>query len=316
MKRIILAALLLCAFTNFTYAQEKDFQFSLITPIGTNGLSSGQTTNKVSVNLLGGYSYGNTAFELGGLYNINTNLTKGLLIAGIANYSGNSINASQIAGIANIAKKGNTPLQIGGIANIADKVGGLQLAGIVNVAKQVSGVQVGLVNITDECDGVTVGLINIVKKNGKHEFEISFSESLNTVVSFKLGTDKLYTIFSGGVKYISSPTEYAAGIGFGTHINWNKEWANQIELIGYGLTKNGSFDYDGVNMLAQLRLPVSKQFSKHFKVFAGPVINMTITDKDIINENDESLSPWTMWESNKGDVSLKGWIGLVAGVRF
>lgn len=316
MKKFILAVLLQCAFINLTCAQERDFQFSFITPIGTNGLSSGQTTNKVSINLLGGYSYGNTAFELGGLYNINTNLTKGVQIAGIANYSGNSMNASQIAGIVNIATKGSTPLQIGGIANIADNVGGLQLAGIVNVAKQVDGVQVGLVNISDECDGVAVGLINIVKKNGKHELELSFSESLNTAVSFKLGTDKLYTIFSGGIKYISSPTEYAAGLGFGTHINWNKGWANQIELIGYSLTRNGSFDYDGVNMLAQLRLPVSKQISKHLKVFAGPVVNMTIADNDIADGYDESLSPWTMWESNSGSVNLKGWVGLVAGVRF
>lgn len=335
MNRFILSVLgLLSVFSAFSQESvNRDFQLGLVTPLGTNGVESYSTTNKVSVNILGGQSSGNTCFEFGGLYNVNKNYTKGFQFAGLMNYSGCGEHASQFAGITNIMPKGTSPfqfagianvadeadgLQFAGIANVADKVNGLQFAGIVNVAREVNGVQFGLINVAEECDGVSVGLINVVKKDGKHEFELSFSESLNTAVSFKLGTDKFYTIFSGAVNYIYNPVEYAAGIGFGTHINWKNDWSNQIEIIGYGVTDGGCFDYDGVNMLAQLKLPISKQISKHFKVFAGPVFNVSISDcadNDLVH-GAANLSPWKMWNFSSGKTQVNGWIGLVAGVRF
>lgn len=320
MKKIILSVTVICLSAISVLAQElknKDFQVSFIAPFGTNGTQSHLTTNKVSFNILGGYSYGNTVFEFGSLYNVNTHLTKGFQFAGIANYSGNIQKAAQFAGLTNIAPNGTTPFQFAGITNVADEVIGLQLAGIVNVAKRVKGVQVGVINYADESDGVSIGLINIVKNGGKQEFEVSFSEALNTTVSFKLGTDRLYTIFSGGVNYINKPVEYAAGLGFGTHMDWKKGWGNQIEIMGYSLTRNGSFDTDGVNMLSQLKFTVSKQFYKHFKVFAGPVVNMTIADTDFEKGiTGSSISPYSMWSNDGKKTHLNSWIGFVAGVRF
>lgn len=320
MKKIILSVAVICLSAISVVAQEvreRDFQVSFISPFGTNGTQSHLTTNKVSFNILGGYSYGNTAFEFGSLYNVNTNLTKGFQFAGIANYSGNTQNAAQFAGITNIAASGSTPFQFAGIANVADEVTGLQFAGIANVAKKVRGVQFGLFNYADESDGVSIGLINIVKNGGKQEFEIAFSEALNTAVSFKLGTDKFYTIFSGGINYINGPVEYAAGLGFGTHINWKKGWGNQIEAIGYALTEQGEFQ-KGVNMLTQLKFTVSKELAPHFKVFAGPVLNLTISD--YVNPEtgaiSSSLSPWSMWKSSNGNTQLNSWVGFTAGVRF
>lgn len=298
--------------------QERDFQLSFITPLGTNGMQSHLTTNKVSVNLLGGYSYGNTIFEFGGIYNVNSFLTKGLQFAGVANYSGYTEKAVQFAGVTNIAAGGSTPFQLAGIANVANEVTGLQLSGIVNVAKRVKGVQFALFNYAEESDGVSVGLINIVKNGGKHEFEVSFSEALNTAVSFKLGTDKFYTIFSGGVNYINKPVEYAAGLGFGTHIDWKKGWGNQIEVMGYTLTEQGSFKNEELNMLTQLKFTVSKEFAPHFKAFAGPVVNMTISDcfNPETGVKGSSLSPWSMWKNDSESTRLNGWIGFSAGVRF
>ena len=335
MKKIILSVAIICLTVLSALAQETDertFQFSFIAPFGTNGTQSHLITNKISFNILGGHSYGNTAFEFGSIYNVNTHLTKGFQFSGILNYSGNTQKAAQFAGVANIAASGSTPFQFAGVANVADKVSGLQFSGalnvankvrglqfsgVVNVAKKVSGVQFGVVNYADESDGVSIGLFNIVKKGGKQEFEVAFSEALNTAVSFKLGTDKFYTIFSGAANYINNPVEYAVGLGFGTHIDWKKGWGNQIEAIGYSLTEQGKFP-DGINMLTQLKFTVSKQFAPHFKVFAGPVLNLTISD--YVNPETgaigSSLSPWSMWSSSKGNTNLNGWIGLAAGVRF
>lgn len=305
MKKIIFLAATLCIFIMAATAQKqayKNFQLSFISPLGTNGTQSQFTTNNVSVNIIGGYSNGNTGFEFGGIYNVNIHLTQGVQFAGILNYSGNAQNAIQIAGITNLAKKGTINTQI---------------AGIANVAQRVKGVQIGLINISEDCDGVPIGLINIVKNGGKREFEVSVSEALNTAVSFKLGVDRFYTIFSAGANYISSPVEYAAGLGFGTHIDWKQGWGNQIELIGYTLTEDGKFQR-GINMLTQLKFTVSKEITPRFKVFAGPVLNLTISDyvNPETGKLGSSLSPWSMWKNDSDKTRVNSWIGMSAGVRF
>ncbi|MGL5732049.1 MAG: hypothetical protein ACRCX5_13135 [Bacteroidales bacterium] len=321
MKKVFFITLILTLVLCEVDAQninKRNFQFGVITPLGTNGVQSHRTINTVSVNLIGGYSYGNKAIELSPLYNIDIHLAKGLQLSGMINYSGNSYNAVQFAGLINIVKDGTVPLQLSGVVNVAKYVNGLQFATLVNIAKKNRGVQFALFNYAEESDGISFGLVNIVKRGGKHEFEISFSEAINTVVSFKLGTDKFYTIFSGGVSYINSPVEYAAGLGMGTHIEWRKGWGNQIEAMGYSLSEQGSLKNNGINMLTQLKLTISKQFAPHFKVFAGPTINMTISD--YVNPETgaigSSLAPWSMWKTDRGRTRLNGWIGLTAGIRL
>jgi len=297
------ATLSLCIMAVAAQAQEyKNFQLSFISPLGTNGTHSPFTANKVSLNIIGGYSYASTGFEFGGIYNINTHLTQGIQFAGIFNYSGNAHNAIQISGITNLAKNGTVTAQI---------------AGIVNVAQRVKGVQLGVINISEECDGVPVGLINIVKNGGKRELEVSVSEALNTAVSFKLGLARFYTIFSAGVNYANHPVEFAAGLGFGTHIDWKQGWGNQIELLGYALTEDGKFR-SGTNLLTQLKFPVSKQIAPRFEVFAGPVINLTISDyvNPETGKLGSSLSPWSMWKNDSEKTRVNSWIGISAGVRF
>ena len=224
---------------------ERAFQLSFITPLGTNGIDSHLITNKVSINILGGYSYGNLFCELGGLYNVNLHLTKGFSAAGLFNYSGKTEDAVQLAGLFNISTDGNASAQIGGITNIAKKstfqLNGIsnittgttdtQISGILNIAKEVNGLQLGLINYAEDMNGVPIGLISFVKNGkGKPEFEIGFSDSLNTFISFKFGINKFYTIFSGGINYIDNPTFMAYGFGLGTQMDWADGWGSQIEL--------------------------------------------------------------------------------------
>lgn len=379
MKKLILPVIILCTLALPATAQNNEtrtFQLSFISPLGTNGLSSHSVTNKTSFNILGGYSYGNTAFEFGGIYNANIHLTKGLQFAGIVNYSGLSHRAVQIAGVTNIAAKGTVGAQIGGVANaaknaaaqisgvinIAEKVEGTQIAGVANAAQQLNGaqiagvintakqagtqiagvgniasqgsvstqigsifnsarkvraVQIGLINYADSCDGIQIGLINVVKHGGKQEFETSFSEALNTALSFKLGTNKLYTIFSAGINYLNEPLQYAYGIGLGTHQNWRRNWGSQIETIGYQLSEDGKFQ-GGIDLLAQFKFTVSKQIANRFKIFAGPVLNMTISDyvNPETGETGSQLAPYTIWEQTNASTNMKAWIGFSAGLRF
>ena len=267
-------------------AKERFFQFGLFPPISSNGTNSGKTVNSVSINLLGGYSAGTRIFELGGIWNASREYTKGLQIAGLMNVGGH--------------------------------VNGLQLSALVNVAKSVNGVQIGLVNYMGNGEnGVSIGLINIAKHGGKYEFEVSFSDAINTLLSFRLGTDRFYTIFSGGVNYFFSPLEYAVGLGFGTSIDWKKRWSNQIEIQAFGISNEQKLTTNGtINSIIQLRLPVCKEFAKHFKVFAGPAINLALQGTGTDGTALPSPAPWTMWKGQWEDMQAEGWIGLSAGLRF
>ena len=299
-------------------AKERFFQFGLFPPISSNGTNSGKTVNSVSINLLGGYSAGTRIFELGGIWNASREYTKGLQIAGLLNYSANSCNSVQISGFGNIASAGKSPLQIAGLMNVGGHVNGLQLSALVNVAKSVNGVQIGLVNYMEDGEkGVSIGLINIAKHGGKYEFEVSFSDAINTLLSFRLGTDRFYTIFSGGVNYFFSPLEYAVGLGFGTSIDWKKRWSNQIEIQAFGISNEQKLTTNGtINSIIQLRLPVCKEFAKHFKVFAGPAINLALQGTGTDGTALPSPAPWTMWKGQWKDMQAEGWIGLSAGLRF
>lgn len=360
---IVCCMLLMATVVSAQESQIKNFQLGFITPIGTNGTQSHLFTNKVSVNMLGGYSYGNIGLEFSSLYNVNTHITKGFQFTGIANYSGNAENAMQFAGISNVAIDGVIATQFGGVINVAKEVKGgqfagisnaakevqgmqiagvinaakevdgvqiagvvnictdtvtVQIGGVLNIAKKVKGTQIGLVNYAEENDGLSIGLINIVKKGGKREFEVSLSEAINTAISFKLGTDDFYTIFSVGINYMgTSSTEYAYGIGLGTNMDWKEGWESQIELMSYSLTEEGKWRGD-MNQLYQLKFTVSKQVAERFKVFAGPVLNLTVSDyvNPKTGELGCSLAPWSMWKNDSKTTRLNSWIGFSAGVRF
>lgn len=315
--RIVLLAMLpvLVPVNVFADENERFFQFGLFPPISSNGMSSGKTVNAISLNLIGGYSAGNRMIELGGVWNASRCYTKGVQIAGLLNYSRNSCNSVQISGLGNVAKSGKSPLQIGGLFNVADNVNGVQFSGLVNVAKKVKGVQFGLINyMEDGEEGVSIGLINIAKHGGKYEFEVSFSETVNTLLSFRLGTDRFYTIFSGGINYFFSPLEYALGLGFGTSIDWKNRWSNQIEIQAFGVSCEKQLMNNSVNSIVQLRLPVCKEFGSHFKVFVGLAFNVGLQDAGTAGKT--KLSPWTMWSSSWNDLQISGWAGLSAGVRF
>ncbi len=467
MKKILIFITLLYL-TNTLIAQEKErtFQFSLVTPLGTNWTDSHLYTNIWSLNLIGGYSYANTLFELGGIYNINTGYTKGTQIAGVFNYTSHAENLLQFAGGANLAFGGNnifqsalggniankitggqisglanlsgvtqgfqisqfgnlsqslygfqlsavnlsnnamglqtawimnavaetflgaqigvganvlgegagvqiagaknyagqfsglqvsgftnitgsfTGLQIAGLGNLTYSVEGVQIAalanlgeaakglqlaaivntsvdmqgsqiaGIFNFAKSMHGLQLGLINYAETTNGLQIGLVNIVRYEGKKDLEFSYSEALDTTVSFKLGSNPFYTIFSAGINYISEPLEYACGIGFGTQLNWNYGFSNQIEAIAYQLTEDGQFS-NALNMLTQVKLLTSKQLVGGLNAFVGPTWNMTISQHKDENGNiGASLKPWSLWQKNTTNTHLNMWIGFSAGLFY
>ena len=249
---------------------------------------------------------GTADIQLGGALNLAKEST--VQLAGVSNITIGTTGV-QLGGGLNFAKE--STVQLAGVTNVAAGTVGTQI-GVVNVAKEVNGLQLGLVNYAEDMNGIPIGLFSFVKNaKGKPEFEVGFSDSLNTFVSFKFGVNKFYTIFSGGINYIGDPVFMAHGFGFGTQIDLTDGWGGQIELMGYQINKDKEYHWDSngdnLSLLNQLKVKASKQFGDHFKVSAGPVFNMTIRRGDR-----DDLSSWSMWETGT-KTKIKSWIGVEVG---
>jgi hypothetical protein len=174
-------------------------QVSLITPIGSNGMNSSETSNNISINLIYGIhknindveisgfgshlkgkmngvqiaGFINTVnnevngVQLAGFHNLDYASVNGVTIAGFMNYVNEDSKSTQIAGFGNFNLSSNKGTQIAGFINtIADKHKGVQVAGFMNKAKESEGTQLaGFCNITDKVEGVQIaGFMNIAKK--------------------------------------------------------------------------------------------------------------------------------------------------------
>lgn len=150
----------------------------------------------------------------------------------------------------------------------------------------------------------------------KLEIELSASESINATVSFKFGVSLIYGIVSGGIVHFDNYKHSAIGLGIGTQHFWQNDWTNEIELLGYTMSRDGGFGGD-MSMLAQLRFTVGKQFTRHFKIYCGPTINTTILKYKDVNCNFlNDIAPYSLWKKNNTNSKIDGWVGIVGGIRF
>jgi hypothetical protein len=113
---------------------EKDWQLTLVTPIGTNGTESTHTVNRVSVNMLVGVAAGLEGVEFGGLMNMETDYAHGAQFAGFANLVQKEVRGVQMAGFANLSVGKTKGFQGAGFANVAlSHAQVIQAAGFANV---------------------------------------------------------------------------------------------------------------------------------------------------------------------------------------
>ncbi len=117
------------------------YQITFITPLGTNGIQSHQSTNYMSFNLVAGYNGGLEGLEVGGFSNVLTLDARGTQIAGFANMVKGDLEGIQIAGFGNMVGGSSSGIQIGGFTNHAQQSGKLiQIGGFSN---QVMGTATG-----------------------------------------------------------------------------------------------------------------------------------------------------------------------------
>ena len=216
----------------------------------------------VSINVLGGYTGGTDAFEIGGLFNINKRNTKyfqaaGLFnmvggnlygfqaaglhnhvlgnvhafqAAGISNYDNGNMQGMHVAGIYNHVRDTASGVQVAGIANFnGKKIEGVQIAGIGNVARHdMSGVQIASIfNYARKVNGLQIGLINVAdSSNGFSIGLINIVQHGLHQVAFSANeiTNTNVDIKTGNKKLYSI-----------LHAGYNISDSNKVFSFGYGI---------------------------------------------------------------------------------
>lgn len=258
------------------------------------------------------------ATQLAGLANITLGEVNGIQVAGVLNYSKQNMQNVQASGCINVSMADARGVQLAGLANVAKgNLNGAQISGFLNVARKVKGFQLGIINIADTIEsGIPIGLLSIAR-NGFREMEVSFSEGLNMQASFKIGVDKFYNIFAIGAQVLGADYSYGLGYGIGTHLSKNDRFKTQLELMSFHI-KEGKEWTDKQNELQQAKVIFTKKVSDHFSVFAGPSINLMITDnKDNHNQPFKSnFAPYELFMHVGKNTTLQGWIGFTAGIHI
>jgi hypothetical protein len=172
--------------------------------VGSNWKVSGSITNRISFNLLAGYSGGVDGFELGGFLNMDRNDVRGFQIGGLGNIVGGNAKGMQMGGLFNFNLGKLKGFQIGGLANfVADTITGLQLGGLCNVmTSKIRGAQIGgLVNvITNNLDGWQVaGLINVAVNRNRGVQIAGLVNYAGTVSGLQLGVLNIAKRVDSGV---------------------------------------------------------------------------------------------------------------------
>lgn len=312
MKKI--SAIVLFAFAcNLAFAQTDEnrkaaFHLSFISPLGTNGMYSAQTTNMASLNLLVGISKNEEAFTLGGLSNVILNDAKGVQIGGLSNYVGGEGRGFQLGGLGNINKGSFSGVQFGGLFNSAGNVNGVQFAGLVNVAKNVSGVQfAGLINIAENSD-VPIGLINIIK-NGEMGIAVTYDGIGNAVASFRSGGKYTYGILGVGYNHKMKKSGLVTEGGLGAHIpvtNWFRI-NNELKASTIGCDSSEPVLNAGYSLLPAFRI------GQHFELFGGASINYMETK----NRSTENVFPnHSLWKKSSSTRLQQVYIGYQVGVQY
>ena len=148
------------------------YQVSLIPGLGTHGKLGSQVVNKLSMNVIGGYTAGSDGFEMAGLFNINEKNAKYVQLAGLFNVVGANAEGLQLAGVYNHVQDSVKGWQFSGVNNtVVSAMKGWQSGGVYNhVGGNMSGIQMAGVanNNRANTEGAQVsGVANMVQGSFK-----------------------------------------------------------------------------------------------------------------------------------------------------
>lgn len=340
-KQFITMTLALISLNIFTVQaqtnDEKKFhiaQISFIAPLGTQGIQSTQYVNGFSLNMLAGRSGGLKGLEIAGLINTTHGDIEGLQIAGLINHTKGMVTGMQLSGILNHTSEETSGLQISGLINntgknikgvqmagilnqCTDTLQGVQVSGLINRTRVVDGLQIGVINFADTVnEGLQLGFLNFAK-NGYYALETGGNETMHGVVSWKMGTKKLYNIFSTGMRMIDKKVLWGLGYGLGTCIDLNAKNDISIDLLAYNMHEDMQWN-ERLNMLCKLNISYAWHITDKVACYAGASVNVVISENQDQQGHyvTEGISPWQLLKNSEGANSEAIYPGFHIGFRF
>lgn len=265
--------------------------------------------------------------QLAGVSNLVNGNQKGWQIAGVCNTTTGSSSGVLLSGVSNITRKDVNGAMVSGVFNSARTLKGFQLSTINIATKRVNGAQVGVVNIAPKGKGFQLGVVNIgqaasdsiiplgvinIFRDGYYAFELSTDEKLFSQISYKMGVEKLYTIFQFGVSFRNNTQYYSAGAGLGSIFDITPVNKINLELITTQLFEH-NFKYIP-DYLNQANLDYQYDLTKHISLKIGPTFNCYIEKNNTKIKHDAIRVPYSIIEAKGRYHTTSIWIGANAGV--
>ena len=336
MKKTNLISLMIFLISISLVAQKNDSlktrkaQVTFAFPVGSNGKTSLNYSNNFSFNILYGLNGGVNGAEIGSLFNYNNGIVDGFQLAGLSNISGKYSRGVIISGLTNICEDSSSGFLSSGLLNytagnsrgfqlstfnITNKVfSGFQL-GVFNYAKKLNGIQVGVINIIEESEkGIPIGLFSIVKK-GYYEIELTGSEVLYANINYKMGIEKLYTIFKIGYYSYKNNPVYSLGLGFGSKISINEKQNLNIDISTNNLLYDAKWKED-LNLLNKLDINYKYNISKQISFLVGPSFNIYVTKQKVSGEYGTIKVTYTIQSKKWMDGKMDTWVGFNLGLSY
>ncbi|UOQ71424.1 hypothetical protein [Hymenobacter cellulosilyticus] len=335
--------------------QRQPFQFSVVSPLGTNGLASGRTVNNVSLNLLAGYAAGVQGLELATLLNVDRDAVQGVQAAGLLNVVGGPVRGTQLAGFGNVVAADAQGLQAAGLLNVAvgpvegaqlagmvnyqgagtetrtvqvaglanvtpGTVRGAQVAGLLNVAKHVRGLQLAPFNIADSVSGASIGILSLVR-HGYHRAEVWASDALPANAALKLGgSRKFYNILAVGVQP-GSTFRWGFGYGVGSEVVFSQRLTLSVDALATQVNERKGWT-DELNLLNQFRPLLGWRLTPNGRttLLLGPTLNVMVSS---YREPEQAgygsrlgRKQLELFNETHGRTNTRAWVGAQAGLRF
>lgn len=167
-------------------------QLSFVPFIGSNHALSGNVVNEYSFNIIGGYSLGVNALEIGGAFNVVRGDVDGAQFAGVFNAVGGKLDGFQAAGVFNANRGIVDGAQFAGVSNFNwAEVDGFAAAGVFNFSRQTSrAVQlagVGNITLGKQESPHFAGLFNFSARNAETQIAGAFNFAAGSMDGWQFG---------------------------------------------------------------------------------------------------------------------------------
>ena len=243
---------------------------SIVHPVGIHGQQSVDYAYNFSLNLLSGKIGGLKGLEFSGLFGRVEDNARGFQMAGLANTVGYEMKGIQFSVFGNATGDGMKGIQLSCFANIVgDEMSGIQITGVFNRVHTLRGIQIGLVSVNDTIEnGASFSLINLVKRGFYSEWELSFSDYANAALSFKMGAQKFYTVYTVGLNFMADNL-LNLGVGFGKRFPIGNLFDFQPELI-FSKYFPTSFTTNQSNLSSRLKFGFVYRLNEKFGLSFAP----------------------------------------------